>query len=94
MAHRPSQPSVLVQRAATVAAPTDVAISFAATTSGHDPYPTEMMRLAGDARCSRLLVSKSSYLQAWPKRNPTNRLQVSISDPLGHMTRYEYSPLN
>jgi hypothetical protein len=33
------QPSGLIQQAATVAAPTVVAISFAATTSSHDPYP-------------------------------------------------------
>ena len=47
MAHRPSQPSVLVQQAATVAAPTDFAIGFAAITSGHEPYP----RYRNDAPC-------------------------------------------
>jgi hypothetical protein len=35
-----------------------------------------------------------SYLRAGPQRNATNRLQVAICDPLGHMTRYEYRPLN
>ena len=35
-----------------------------------------------------------SYHQAGPQRNATNRLQVSISDPLGHMTRYDFRPLN
>jgi hypothetical protein len=35
-----------------------------------------------------------SCLQAGPQRNATNRLQVSISDPLGHMTCYDYRPVN
>jgi YD repeat-containing protein len=57
---------------------------------------TEMMRLAEDgAICTIARFEKQfSYLQAGPQRNATNRLQVSISDPLGHMTRYEYSALN
>jgi hypothetical protein len=60
------QPSGLIQQAATVAAPTVVAISFAATTSSHDPYlSTKMMRLAEDGAMFTIarFEKQFSYLQ-------------------------------
>jgi len=40
------------------------------------------------------LEKQFSYHQAGPQRNATNRLQDSSSDPLGHMIRYDFRPLN
>ena len=55
-----------------------------------------MMCLAEDGAMFTIarFEKQFSYLQAGPQRNATNRLQVSISDPLGRMTRYDFRPQN